>query len=156
MWAVGDVNGAYLFTHVAEYEGGIAANNATSDRPKKVDYRVIPRATFTDPELASVGMTEEAARREHDNVAVSRFPFKSLDKALIMGETEGMVKIVAEKETGQILGAHILGPDAGDVIHELVLAMHERVPVRAVARTVHAYPTLPEAIYWDSVNMVGA
>jgi len=156
VWATGDVNGAYLFTHVAEYEGGIAANNATADQPKKVDYRVIPRATFTDPELASVGMTEREAREQHDNLAVSQFPFKNLDKALIMGETDGMVKIIAEKDAGQILGAHILGPDAGDVIHELVVAMHERVPVRALARTVHAYPTLPEAIYWDSVSMVGA
>jgi len=121
-----------------------------------VDYRAIPRVTFTDPELASVGMTEEEARQAHDDIAVSRFPFKSLDKALILGETEGMVKIIAEKDGGQILGAHIVGSDAGDVIPELVLAMHERVPVRALARTVHAYPTLPEAIYWDSLNMVGA
>lgn len=156
IWACGDVDGTYLFTHVAEYEGGVAANNATSGQPQKVDYGAVPWATFTDPELARVGMTEDEARREHDNVKVGKFAFQNLDKAIILGEPEGMVKIVSRGDTGEILGAHILGPDAGEVIHELVVAIKENVPVKELAHTVHAYPTLPEAIYWDAVNLAAA
>ncbi len=150
------MDGTYLFTHVAEYEGAVAANNATSGQPQKVDYRAVPWATFADPELARVGMTEDEARREHDNVKVGKFAFQNLDKAIILGEPEGMVKIVSRGDTDEILGAHILGPDAGDVIHELVVAMKEKVPVKELANTVHAYPTLPEAIYWDAVNLAAA
>jgi dihydrolipoamide dehydrogenase len=153
IWAVGDVNGAYLFTHVARYEGLVAAHNATSDEQREVSYRVIPWVTFTDPELARVGLTEDQAREEFGEVAVGRFRFRDLAMALIVGEPEGMVKIISKPDTGEIVGGHILSAQASSMIPELVLAMRAGIPVDVIAHTVHTYPTLPEAIHRDSVSL---
>lgn len=143
VYAAGDITGGRLFTHVAEYEGKLALRNALFPVKARADYRVVPWTTFTDPEVARVGLTEEEARREHEMVEVFRHPFGEVDRAVTDGETEGFVKVVAGKG-GEILGAHIIGPGAGDLIHEFVLAMQRGIPLRRLSTMIHVYPTLSQ------------
>ena len=144
IYAAGDITGKYLFTHVAEYQARAALRNALFPLKTKVDHRVVPWTTFTDPEVARVGLTEEQARREHEGVKVFRQPFGGVDRAMADGETTGLVKIVTGKR-GRILGGHIIGPDAGNLIHEIVLAMQKNIPVGTLSTTIHVYPTLAQA-----------
>ena len=144
VYAAGDITGKYLFTHVAEYQGRTALRNALFPVRTKADYRVVPWTTFTDPEVARVGLTEEQARREHDKVKVFRQEFSGVDRAIADGETTGFVKIVTDGR-GKILGGHIIGPDAGNLIHEVVLAMQKNVPVQTLSTMIHVYPTLAQA-----------
>ena len=144
IYAAGDVTGKYLFTHVAEYQARIALSNALFPVKSKADHSVVPWTTFTDPEVARVGLTEAEARQQHANVKVFRQPFSQVDRALTDGETTGFVKVVADRR-GRILGGHIIGPDAGNLIHEIVLAMHRDVPIQALSTMIHVYPTLAQA-----------
>ncbi|MBI1912181.1 MAG: mercuric reductase [Deltaproteobacteria bacterium] len=140
--ACGDVVGSYAFTHVAEYHAGIALSNTLLPIGKrKVDYRVVPWTTFTDPEFARVGLTEMEAKEEHGekNISTYRFYFNDVDRAVIEGEGYGIIKVVCHKK--EILGAHILGPHAGELIHEYVLAMNENIPITKISRAIHVYPT---------------
>jgi pyruvate/2-oxoglutarate dehydrogenase complex dihydrolipoamide dehydrogenase (E3) component len=152
IWAAGDVTTDYKFTHVVSYEGAVAAANAvaalTSHGPAEADYRVVPRVTYTDPELATVGLTPALARASHgeDAIEIARFGFEHLDKAIIIGETAGFVQIVSLKAGKQILGAQIVGTYAGTLISEVCLAMRARLSVSDIALTMHAYPTMPEAV----------
>lgn len=141
IYACGDVTGSYAFTHVAEYHAGIALGNALFPFLKrKADYRVVPWATFTDPELARVGLTEKEAIERHSDVKVYRFFFKDVDRAVIEGEGKGIIKVVTDKKK-RVLGAHLLGPHAGELIHEYVLAMKENIPVNRISQAIHVYPT---------------
>ncbi|MDP9410953.1 MAG: mercuric reductase [Actinomycetota bacterium] len=144
VYAAGDVTGKYLFTHVAEYQGRTALRNALFPLKTKADHRVVPWTTFTDPEVARVGLTEEQARQEHDDVRVYRQPFAGVDRALADGETTGFVKVVTGSR-GKILGGHIIGPDAGNLIHEIALAMQRDIPIQALSTMIHVYPTLSQA-----------
>ena len=144
VYAAGDITGKYLFTHVAEYQGRNALRNALFPVKAKVDHRVVPWTTFTDPEVARVGLTEEQARAQHDFVKVFRQPFDEVDRAMADGETTGLVKIVTGRR-GKILGGHIIGPDAGNLIHEIVLAMQGNIPIQALSTMIHVYPTLSQA-----------
>jgi dihydrolipoamide dehydrogenase len=143
IYACGDVCGPFPFTHMAEYQAGIVLSNAVFRFPKKADYRVVPWVTYTDPELARVGMTEQQAREQGIDAQVLRFPFRDIDRALTDVETQGEVKLVIRR--GRLLGASILGPHAGELIHELVLAMKTRRRVADISATIHAYPTLSQA-----------
>ncbi len=140
IWAVGDVKDKFLFTHVAEYEARIVVQNALFPFRKKVDYRVVPWCTFTDPELARVGLSENEAKQSGLPYRVLRFPCSDVDRAVTDGETEGMAKVICGKK-GEILGAAIVADRAGELIHEWVLAMQERIPVTAVSGLIHVYPT---------------
>ncbi len=144
VYAAGDITGKYLFTHVAEYQGRAALRNALFPIKTKADHRVVPWTTFTDPEVARVGLTEKQARQEHDHVRVFRQSFAGVDRALAEGETDGLVKIVTGGR-GKILGGHIVGPDAGNLIHEVVLAMQENIPIGTLSTTIHVYPTLAQS-----------
>jgi len=144
VYAAGDITGKYLFTHVAEYQGRIALRNALFPAKTKADHRIVPWATFIDPEVARVGLTEQQAREEHTNVKVYRQAFSRLDRAVADGETTGFVKIVTGGR-GKILGGHIIGPDAGNLIHEIVLAMQRNIPIQALSTMIHVYPTLSQA-----------
>lgn len=153
IYACGDITGKYLFTHVAEYQGAIVAHNlAFPERVRHADYRVVPWATFTEPEVAHVGLTEPEARQAGYDVAVLRHSFADSDRAVIMRKAEGLVKVVADARAGEILGAHIVGPGAGNLIHEYVLAMKARVPLPEIAETIHVYPTLSEALKWAAAG----
>ena len=147
VFAAGDVTGGHLFTHVAAYEGRIAGQNAAG-RKQKADYRVVPWVTFLDPEVARVGLTESQAREAHGAIEVIRFPMSRVDRARMLGEPVGFIKlivagrrVVGRRGGGEIVGAHIVGPHAGEMLHEVVLAMQARVFAGRLAQAIHAYPT---------------
>ncbi len=144
VYAAGDITGVLRFTHAAEYQGRIALQNALFPIKRKADYRFVPWTTFTDPEVARVGLTEDEAREKHDRVRAFRFAFPDLDRAICDGETKGFVKIVTGRG-GMILGGHIIGPEAGNYIGEMVLAMRKNIPLGELSQTVHVYPTLAQA-----------
>jgi dihydrolipoamide dehydrogenase len=143
--AIGDVIRGPMLAHKAEEEG-IAAVERLAGRAGHVAYECIPNIVYTWPELASVGVTEEEAEERNLDVAIGTFPFLANGRARAMGEREGQVKILADRRTDRIVGAHILGPRASDVIAELSFAMEMGASAEDVARSVHAHPTLPEAI----------
>jgi pyruvate/2-oxoglutarate dehydrogenase complex dihydrolipoamide dehydrogenase (E3) component len=149
IFACGDVCGPYPFTHMAEYQAGVVIANAVLRIPKKADYRVVPRVTFTDPEIASVGLTEAQARDRGMAVDVLRFEFSNVDRAITDGSTGGLVKLVTRK--GRILGGTILGPHAGELLHEIVLAMRAGIRIGTIGATIHAYPTLAQ-VHRRTVN----
>ena len=143
IYAAGDVIGGYQFTHVAGYEAGVAMQNALVFPTKKADYRVIPWATFTEPELARVGLTENQARdRYGDDVFVLKQGFDGVDRALAESAGYGFAKFVTKKN-GELLGAHIVGAHAGELIHEAVITMSQNLKVSAM-QCIHVYPTLSE------------
>ncbi len=145
IYAIGDVVGGLMLAHVAMEEGKCAAENSLGvDR--KINYNAAPRCLYTSPEIAAIGLTEEQAKKEHINIRVGRFPFIANGKALILGETIGMVKIVASAEHGEILGVHILGPQATEVIAEAALAMRMEATIEEFASTIHAHPSISEAV----------
>ncbi len=146
IYAIGDVIGGAMFTHKATYDGPIAALNAVKGLARAVDYRVVPRAIFTDPTVASVGLTEAQAREQGFRVGVGIFPFAWSGRAKALGETKGLVKIVADVQTNEILGGHILGPHADILVHEIAVAMYNRGPLEAITKTIHIHPTLSEAV----------
>jgi len=146
IWSLGDANGGYMFTHRATYDGPTAALNAVRSLGKKVDYRVVPRAVFTEPALASVGMTEAEARAAGYEVKTGTAKFAHSGRAKAIGNTEGMVKLVADAKTGVLLGGHILGPHADVLIHEVAVAMHEHGTFERLTQTIHIHPTLPEVV----------
>ncbi|MBI2984187.1 MAG: dihydrolipoyl dehydrogenase [Candidatus Kerfeldbacteria bacterium] len=155
IWAAGDVAGRMLFTHVAAYEGDIVGWNLTHpDQLKKPDYRVVPRATFTSPEIGSVGLTEEQARLAGYDVVASSYPLRVMGRGMTVHETDGFIKLVVDAKTEQILGGHMAGSQAGEVIHEIALAMHARVPITTLATMIHAFPTMAEAVSFVSERLV--
>lgn len=145
--AIGDVLGGYLFTHVAAYQAGIVVRNALVPvGRKKVNYRVLPWATFTDPEAARVGLTEEEARQQGRQVRVIRIPWSAIDRAQTEGELEGFIKVILSQKGDTILGAHLVGGRAGELLGELALAMQHNLGLPAVLATIHAYPTLSTGV----------
>jgi mercuric reductase len=157
IWAAGDAAGRYLFTHVAAYEGDIVGWNLTHPNElKKPDYRVVPRATFTHPEIGSVGMTEKEAKGKGYEVIASSYPLKVMGRGLTTRETEGFIKLVVDKKTGQILGGHMVGDNAGEVIHEIALAMFANIPVRKLAEMIHAFPTMAEAVSFVTEKLLSS
>jgi len=143
IYAVGDVAGAYQFTHIAGYHAGIVLRNALFRLPAKVDYGAVPWVTFTRPELAHVGLTEAAARAAHGAVRVLRWPFADNDRAQAEKLTDGLIKVVVSKR-GRVLGASILGAHAGELILPWVLAVKTRAKIGAIANLIAPYPTLSE------------
>jgi dihydrolipoamide dehydrogenase len=143
VYAVGDVTGQVLLAHVASHQGVVAAG-VIAGHGERMDYKAVPAATFTHPEVASVGLTEAKARAAGHDVVVGRFPFSALGRAQTFGSTEGLVKVVAERRYGEVLGVHIIGPSASDLIPEGVLAMRLEATLADIADTIHAHPTLGE------------
>jgi pyruvate/2-oxoglutarate dehydrogenase complex dihydrolipoamide dehydrogenase (E3) component len=143
-FAVGDVAGGPQFTHIALYHAGIVIRNALFRLPAKVDYRALPWVTYTEPELAQVGLTEPAARKGGRPVRVLRWPFAMNDRAQSERDTEGLVKILTRRD-GRILGASILGAAAGDLILPWALAISQKLKIGALANLVVPYPTRGEA-----------
>jgi len=146
IWAAGDIAGGPLFTHVASYEGKLVAMNAFGDELKPFDHRVIPRCTYIDPEVASVGITEEEAHAHHLPIVTRSFPFEHLDRAIIYGNPRGIVKLISDANTDELLGAHLIGHEASSLLAELVVVMQHRLPVSAISDAMHAYPSFPEAV----------
>ena len=146
IYACGDVLGRFPFTHMAGYEAGVVMRNALFPYRQTADYSAVPWATFTEPEVARVGLTETEARERYgDKIRVARHPFDKVDRAVLEQQTVGFVKIISVGRREKIVGAHIVGPSAGELIHEYVLAMQQGVGPRALAEMTHVYPTLSEA-----------
>jgi dihydrolipoamide dehydrogenase len=145
VYAIGDVTGVSLLAHVASMQGLVAAVNAMGGSAS-MDYSAVPNCIYTDPEIASVGLSEPQAKSEGRAVKVGRFPFAGLGKAMCIGETLGMLKVVADAETDRVLGVGIVGPQATDIIAEAVLAVRHGLTAAQVAEAIHAHPTLPEAM----------
>jgi dihydrolipoamide dehydrogenase len=145
IYAIGDVTNKTWLAHGASAEGIVAATNAAGG-DMKMDYRVVPACTFTTPEIASVGLTEQAARDKGIDVKTGRFMFSTLGRAHAMGETDGMIKIVGDAKTDEVLGVHIMGAEAGELIATGALAMRLEATVEEIAHTIHTHPTLSEAI----------
>ncbi|MBF6331730.1 dihydrolipoyl dehydrogenase [Nocardia transvalensis] len=143
VYAIGDVTGRALLAHVASHQGLTAADVIAGHRAH-IDYTVIPAATFTHPEIASVGLTEEQARAAGHEVITAKFPFAALGRAKTFGDTEGFVKIVAGHKHQEVLGVHIIGPSASDLITEGALAISLEATLDELADTIHAHPTLGE------------
>ena len=145
IYAVGDVASRYLLAHIASAEGIVAAQNCM-DSNAEMDYSTVPWCVFTIPEIARVGMTEEEAKAEGYEIKVGRFPYAASGKALSMRETDGFVKVISDTELGDLLGVHILGAHASDLIHEAAVAIRLGASVVDLAHTIHAHPTLAEAV----------
>ena len=143
VYATGDVTGQMLFTHAAEHQSRTVITNALFPVKQKIDHSAVPWTTFTDPEVARVGLTEKEAREKYGHAESFRHDFAELDRALCDGETEGFAKLVTDRR-GKLLGAHIIGPEAGNYIAESVLALRKSMKIGELSRTVHVYPTLSE------------
>ncbi len=145
VWAIGDAVGGMMLAHKAMVDGRVAAENACGGS-RTVDYRSVPNVVFTRPEVASVGLTEAQARHRGADVKVSQFPFSANSRARLLGETDGLVKLVCDAGSGAVLGVHLLGPHVTDLIAEGALAVQVGATADDLAWTTHAHPTLPEAM----------
>ncbi len=149
LWAIGDATGKMMLAHAASAQGIVAVENICG-RPRTIDYRSIPAAAFTHPEISYVGLSEPQAKelgaQEGFEVAIARSYFKGNSKAIAAGETEGMAKVIYRRDNGELLGVHIIGPHAADLIHEASAAIAKRESVHTLAHLVHTHPTLSEVL----------
>ena len=141
IYACGDVTGRYQFTHMSEHMAKVAATNALLKFPMKIDTKHVPWCTYTDPELGHVGATEKQLKEADEDFETYRFPFSKVDRAVTESEGEGLIKVFAKKWNGKILGASVLGTNAGEMISEYAVAMKNGVTLRNLADTIHPYPT---------------
>ena len=155
VWAIGDAVGGQMLAHKAMVEGRVVAENVTGGS-RVVDYRSVPNVIFTHPEMASVGLTEAEARTQGADVKVAQFPFSANPRARILGEPEGLVKLVCEAGSGRILGVQMMGPHVTDLIAEGALAVQVGSTADDLAWTTHAHPTLPEAMLEAALGFRGA
>src|SRR5438067_2416741 len=146
VWAIGDVIGGIMLAHVASYEGVCAVENIAGHGNRVPDYHAAPNCVYTDPEIAHVGLGEKEARDKGLEVRVGRFPFAASGRALTLGQSEGFVKVIADAGSGKLLGAHIIGPRATDLIAEATLAIQNGLTLEQLDLTIHAHPTLPESL----------
>ncbi|MGA2286567.1 MAG: dihydrolipoyl dehydrogenase [Dehalococcoidia bacterium] len=146
VYAIGDVTGKLMLAHVASDQGIIAVEDMAGLEPPKPDYVKMPRCTYCQPQVASCGLTESQARERGYQVKTGRFPFRANGKAMAAAEMDGFVKVVAEADYGEVLGVHIIGADATDLIAEAALALAMESTLDDLTRTVHAHPTLSEAV----------
>jgi mercuric reductase len=146
VWAAGDVIGEPMLETIAAKEGATAAENALQGTHRKIDFFPVPRAVFTSPQVASVGLTERGAEEGGYECACRTVEMSKVPKAITIRETRGLIKMVAEARTGRVLGVHILGDNAADIIHEGVLAVKYKLTIDDLIDTVHVFPTLAESI----------
>lgn len=154
IYAIGDITGRAALAHVATKMGLVAAAHAMG-KEAHVNYDVIPSCVFTQPEIGQVGLTEEQAKEQGRDVKSARFSYQALGKALAMGETQGFFKIVADAKTGEVLGVHVIGEHASDIIGEAALAMQIECTVEEFAHTIHAHPTLHEGLMECAESWLG-
>ncbi|KAB2333800.1 dihydrolipoyl dehydrogenase [Bacillus mesophilum] len=146
IYAIGDVIGGLQLAHVASHEGITAVEHIAGNNPSPLDYRLISKCIYSSPEAASVGYTEDEAKEKGYKVKTGKFSFRAIGKALVYGESDGFVKIIADEETNDLLGVHMIGPHVTDMISEAGLAMVLDATPWEVAHTIHPHPTLSEAI----------
>jgi dihydrolipoamide dehydrogenase len=145
LYAVGDVTGEVLLAHVASRQGEVAAE-VIAGQDSRMDYRAVPNVVFSMPEIAGVGLTSQEAKEQGIGVELGTLPFSASGKALAQGEAEGQVRLLCEPGSGKVLGMHVMGPGASELIAEGALAVQLGLTAREIAGTIHAHPTLPEAV----------
>ena len=155
VYAIGDMAGTPLLAHKAMAEGVVAAEAIAGRDPRPVDYGNVPSCTYCRPQVASIGVSEARARENGREITVGKFPFTASGKAVALGETEGFVKVVADKATGEILGVHILGPEATEIIHEFAVGRTLEATLEEMIHTIHAHPTLSEAAFEATLGALG-
>lgn len=153
IYAIGDLTGGKLLAHKASHEGIVAAENASGAR-KIVDYNALPMAVFTEPEFSSIGLTEEEAQKNGIKTKIGRFPIRASGRALTMEKEEGLVKVIAN-EKDEIIGAHILAPNASEIMAEISLAMSKSLKIQDIASSIHIHPTLSESVMEASMKAKG-
>jgi len=153
IYAAGDVVGGIMLAHLASAEGECAVKNILGHR-EVMNYKAVPSCIYTTPEVASVGLTEEKAK-ERGEIQVGRFPLRGNGKALVLNETEGMVKVISDRKYGEVLGVHIIGPHATDMIAEAVLGMTMEMTAEELAGAIHPHPTVSEAIMEAAMVIAG-
>jgi len=146
LFAIGDVTAKLMLAHVAEAQGVVAAETIAGVQTFPIDYTMVARATYCQPQVGAFGLTEAAAQQRGHDVKVSKFPFAANGKAWALGEGTGFVKIVADARHGELLGAHMVGPDVTELLPELTLAQQWDLTAEEIGRTIHAHPTLSEAV----------
>jgi dihydrolipoamide dehydrogenase len=146
IWAIGDVTGRIQLAHVASHEGTIVAHNIVHNDKRQVEYKAVPNCVYTIPEVASVGLTEQEAKDKGYDVTVGKANFRIFGKAMAIGEVDGFVKVIGEKKYGELLGVHMIGPHVTDMIAAGVAALRLESTVEFMAETIHAHPTLAEAM----------
>lgn len=146
IWAIGDVTGKLMLAHAASAMGIVCAENIVGVDTVELDYLMMPRATYSTPQIASFGLTEAQAKERSEDVKVARFPFQANGKALGLGDYTGWVKLVVDAHSGEILGAHMIGPEVTELLPELTLAQMMELTPAEIARNIHAHPTLSEVL----------
>ncbi|KUK85850.1 MAG: Dihydrolipoyl dehydrogenase, partial [candidate division TA06 bacterium 34_109] len=154
IYAVGDVTGKKMLAHVASRQGQVAIDHI-SGNSEPMSYQVVPFCVFSNPELASVGLNEKEANEKYDNIKVFRFPYRANGRALTMNEQEGYIKMIANTQNHRILGVHIIGAHASELIAEAALALQLGVTASDIANTIHAHPTLAEIIAETAEGILG-
>jgi dihydrolipoamide dehydrogenase len=155
VYAIGDVAGPPMLAHKGEREGIVAAEVIAGKNEHKVNYGNIPNATYCHPEVASIGLTEQQCKEKKLDYKVGRYNFSANGRARTSGETEGFVKIIRDTKYGEILGAHIIGAHATEMIHELAVARENEFTVEEIELAIHAHPTLSEAIAEAVLDSMG-
>ncbi len=146
IWAIGDVTGKLLLAHVASVQGILCAENMAGKESRTLNYQNMPKATYSQPQVASFGMTESQAKEAGHEIKISKFPFQANGKAVGLGETTGFAKIITDAKYGEILGAHLIGPEVSELLPELTLAQQSELTAEQIANNVHAHPTLSEVL----------
>jgi len=155
VYAIGDMAGPPLLAHKAMAEGVVAAEAIAGQQPRPIDYGNVPSCTYCRPQVASIGQTEAGVRETGREITVGKFPFTASGKAVALGETDGFVKVVADKATGEILGVHIVGPEATEIIHEFAVGRTLEATLEEIMHTIHAHPTLSEAALEATLAALG-
>jgi dihydrolipoamide dehydrogenase len=155
IYAIGDVAGPPMLAHKGEREGIVAAEFIAGKHPHLVNYGNIPNATYCHPEVASIGLTEAQCKEKKLDYKVGKFPFSANGRARTSGETEGFVKIIRDAKYGEILGAHLIGAHATEMIHELAVARENEFTVEEIELAIHAHPTMSEAIAEAALDSMG-
>jgi dihydrolipoamide dehydrogenase len=146
IYAIGDIAETRQYAHLASRMGVVAADHATGHHAAGDDRTVVPTGIYTHPEAATVGLSEAQAKQRHGNIRVARFPYSASGMAQAYGQTEGLVKLIADVELGSILGAVVIGPHATDIIQEIAVAMRSELTIEEIAETIHPHPTFTEAV----------
>jgi dihydrolipoamide dehydrogenase len=155
VYAVGDMARPPLLAHKAMAEGVVAAETIAGRDPRPIDYSNVPSCTYCRPQIASIGLSEARARDNGRDVTIGKFPFTANGKAVALGDTDGFVKVVADKATGEIVGVHIVGPEATEMIHEFAVGRTLEATLEEIIHTIHAHPTLSEAALEATLAALG-
>ena len=155
LWAIGDVTGKTGWAHTASAQGVVAAENIAGHESVVLDYTTMPSAVYSHPQVASFGLTEKQAREQGYEVKIGRFPFQANGKALGLGDYQGFVKLVSDAKYGELLGAHLIGPEVTELLPELTLAHNMELTAEEIARNVHAHPSLSETLMEAAHGLVG-